>query len=187
MDYKESMKTLVWHSKHSKLGGAAFASLAFLVGEANYKTSVVKISGGDIAAAIGRTRQAVLKAIATLDDCGAITRIVIGAGRAATEYKIRSADDLNQLHMVEKRNSKYEEWYNLNDDLHGAHLYSIGDIEDEVLECEDCESHIKERCEMHQYRLNQLINSEAGRKMKVWLSDYPQPPSMVQTIFGRVL
>lgn len=190
MDYKESMKAITWHARFAKFGGTTFRVYMLLLTSANYKNGECRFSYDELVKQLGCAKSAATKAIRELSELGSIECKEKSMGRTPALYKIRSTDDLNNLHMVEQRNIKYEEWYSKRKSLFGAFDVELYDLEDEMTECDDCsdaQKRDRDHCEKHQYFYDQLQSSEAGRKLKVWLSDYPEPPTKVQTIFGRVL
>jgi len=185
MDYKESIKAISWHAKYAKFGGTTFRVYMLLLTSANYKTGECRFSYDELVKQLGCAKSAATKAIGELAKLGSIECKEKAMGRTPALYKIRSVEDLNLLHMVETINPDNRKW---NDDFYSKFGEFKSELDKIGASCERCyEDDDDLMCPQHEHEHNQKLISETGRKMKVWMSDYPEPPVKVNTIFGRVV
>lgn len=182
MDYKQVACVIKWHAMHSELSGAEARLIMFMATSCNHKTSKIQASYNELAEAVGLSRASVAKAIKSLEDKKAISVEIPASGRMVATYRIRTASDLNDYYLVERKNPEADRWH----EKHDERFIDLKIAREEIAEgCEECSDDYT--CPMHRFKIKQLEDSLEWREYMLWLADNPRPAETVKMINGKVV
>ena len=183
MDYKDIASLMRWHAIYSALNGAEARVIMFMAASANYKTSRIAISYAELASAVSLSKTSAAKAINSLIDKKAIAIDTAATGRMQSFYRIRSSKELNEYFSKEINNVDVYVWEEETTKRFGKILDKIEEQIEASDSCEDCTE--ENRCEMHNYKIKSLEESEEYRDYKMWIADNPKPNNKITLIHGK--
>lgn len=183
MDYKEIASLMRWHAIYSELNGAEARVIMFMAASANYKTSRIAISYAELANTVSLSKTSAAKAINSLVEKKAIAIDTAATGRMQSSYRIRSSKELNEYFSKEINNVGVYVWEEEINKRFGKILDKIEEQIEASDSCEDCTE--EKRCEMHNYKIKSLEESEEYRDYKMWIADNPKPNHKITLIHGK--
>lgn len=181
MDYKQKIELVNWHSLYSDLNGSDFKIMIALIYGCS-RNDTVSFSYDDFVRKFKISKLSVSKSIKKLIEQDVIVKTENNNGARATEYKVRSFEDLVFLFSGEKSNDEsYEKWESVKNLRFEGIEDKLNAIDEDIENCEECHNE-NGVCATHNYQKRKIEDSKEYREYKIWLKDNPKPNFKIKTM-----